>query len=130
VGAGLPACASTPASFRASPRHYVNRTQVAGRSSGVHLTALGGSRVLPAARAVDWEGGRTRSAVQRVVSAIQGIANWSLSDTLSTRAQDISAILSTHIFSSGNNAGSTGTYGASNSQYRTEIDQFDRITCA
>jgi DNA helicase-2/ATP-dependent DNA helicase PcrA len=57
---------------------------------------------LPACPA--WLTGRPASAVQRVMAIVQAVGNWTMADTLASRAADIAGVLSTHIFTSGGNA--------------------------
>jgi len=51
-----------------------------------------------------WLSGRCPSAVQRVMAVVQAVGAWNMSDTLSTRSSDITAPLSSQIFTSGQNA--------------------------
>ncbi len=57
---------------------------------------------LPACPA--WLTGRSASAVRRVMAIVQAVANWTMTDTLASRAADITGVLSGHIFTSGGNA--------------------------
>lgn len=52
----------------------------------------------------NWLSGRAISAVARIATVTQVVGAWSMADTLATRANDISSILATQIFNSGNNA--------------------------
>ncbi len=51
-----------------------------------------------------WLSGRSTSAVQRVSTTVQSIRSWGLTDTIASRTTDISALLSSQIFNSGQNA--------------------------
>ncbi len=53
-----------------------------------------------------WLLGRCPSAVQRVMAIAQVMATWSMSDTLATRGNDITTLLSSQVFTSGKNAAS------------------------
>jgi len=54
-----------------------------------------------------WLSGRCPSAVQRVMSIVQAVGTWSMTDTLGMRTGDISTILSSQVFTSGQNAGNS-----------------------
>lgn len=51
-----------------------------------------------------WLSGRSLSAVQRIVSIVQAVNSWSMSDTLETRSGEVSTLLSSQVFTSGRNA--------------------------
>lgn len=51
-----------------------------------------------------WLSGRAASATQRVMSIAQTVGNWSMADTLASRVNDITTLLSSQIFNSGRNA--------------------------
>lgn len=51
-----------------------------------------------------WLSNRTRSAVQRVASVVQVLASWTMADTIAARLQDITALLSTYVFTTGSKA--------------------------
>jgi superfamily I DNA/RNA helicase len=44
-----------------------------------------------------WLGRRGVAAVQRIIACVQGVAGWTLADTLSSRANDIETLLLTHV---------------------------------
>jgi len=50
-----------------------------------------------------WLPPRASSAVQRVMAIVQVVQNWSMTDTLATRTDDVSGILSSQVFTSGQN---------------------------
>jgi DNA helicase II / ATP-dependent DNA helicase PcrA len=50
-----------------------------------------------------WLSPRASSAVQRLMAVVQVIRNWSMVDTLVTRTGDISGVLSSQVFTSGQN---------------------------
>jgi len=47
-----------------------------------------------------WLSGRGSSAVQRVMEAMRASRTWEMADTLRSRAQDITSVLSSHVFTS------------------------------
>ena len=51
-----------------------------------------------------WLSGRSASAVQRVMSIVQSVGTWNMTDTLASRTADIANILSTQVYISGQNA--------------------------
>ncbi len=51
-----------------------------------------------------WLSGRAASATQRVMAIVQTVGTWSMVDTLASRTADITALLSSQIFNSGQNA--------------------------
>ena len=51
-----------------------------------------------------WLSGRCPSAVRRVMAIVRTITSWSQSDTLAARGNDISSLLSSQVFVSGQNA--------------------------
>jgi superfamily I DNA/RNA helicase len=51
-----------------------------------------------------WFSGRCPSAVQRVMAIVQAVGTWDMSDTLATRSAEITTLLSSQIFTSGQNA--------------------------
>ena len=51
-----------------------------------------------------WLTTRSSSAVQRVASVVQSITAWTMGDTLATRLQDITNLLSTYVFTKGTKA--------------------------
>jgi superfamily I DNA/RNA helicase len=51
-----------------------------------------------------WITGRSASATQRVMAIVHAAANWTMADTLASRAADIADVLSNHVYISGGNA--------------------------
>jgi len=51
-----------------------------------------------------WLTGKPASAVQRVMSIVQEVGGWSMSDTLASRSGDIAGVLSSQVFTTGGNA--------------------------
>lgn len=51
-----------------------------------------------------WLSGRCPAAVRRVMSIIQNVSTWSMSDTLADRREDITTLLSSQMFTSGPDA--------------------------
>lgn len=52
----------------------------------------------------NWLSGRGASAVQRVMTIVQTVGTWSMTDTLALRTSDIADVLSTQVYISGQNA--------------------------
>lgn len=53
-----------------------------------------------------WLIGRLPSAVQGVMAIVQTVGSWAMTDTLAARSADIETLLSSQVFTSGNNAAS------------------------
>ncbi len=51
-----------------------------------------------------WLSGRCSSAVQRIMTIVQAVGTWSMSDTLATRSADITTLILSQVFTSGGNA--------------------------
>lgn len=51
-----------------------------------------------------WLSGRATSATQRVMAIVQAVGTWGMADTLVSRTTDITTLLSSQIFNSGQNA--------------------------
>jgi DNA helicase-2/ATP-dependent DNA helicase PcrA len=51
-----------------------------------------------------WLSNRCQSAIQRVMSIVQAVQSWTMADTLASRTGDITTILSSQVFTSGQNA--------------------------
>lgn len=52
----------------------------------------------------NWLSGRCPSAVQRVMAVVQAAGTWNMSDRLATRSADITTLLSSQLFTSGQSA--------------------------
>jgi DNA helicase II / ATP-dependent DNA helicase PcrA len=60
---------------------------------------------LPACPA--WLNGRCSSAVQRVLAIVQSVCTWNMNDILANRSNDITALLTSQVFTSGLNSASS-----------------------